>query len=129
MGRVAFGRMQRGLMADGAPISLYLDLVPGEKADLEVAARASLAFAEAIKAAAYFLEPGLQVKIELESGSEGNLSLNSILKRLKAPMGKTSHWLPSPVLSFCGLETTRSIGHPTMRWISSLASMIRSKSS
>ncbi len=70
------------------PISLYLDLEPGHKADLVVVARASLAFAQAIKEAAFFLEPGLEVKIEFESGTEGSLSLNSILKSFKTTDGK-----------------------------------------
>ncbi len=65
------------------PISLYLDLEKGQKADLEVVARASLAFAEAMKELAYVLDPSLELKIELSSGSEGSLSLNSILKAIK----------------------------------------------
>jgi hypothetical protein len=66
-----------------APVSLYLDLDPGEKADLEVVAKASLAFAAAIKELAYLLDPSIEIKIELTSGTEGSLSLNSVLKAIK----------------------------------------------
>jgi hypothetical protein len=71
-----------------APISLYLDLERGQKADLEVVARASIAFAEAIRAVAFFFDPNLELKIELASGTEGSLSLNSILKSVKTGDGK-----------------------------------------
>jgi hypothetical protein len=67
----------------GEPISLYLDLAPGEKADLEVVARASLAFAAAIKEAAFVLDPTLAVHLELTSGTEGSLSLNSVIRSVK----------------------------------------------
>jgi len=63
-----------------APISLYLDLESGEKAGLEVVAEASIAFARAIREVAFFLDPSIELKIELASGTEGSLSLNSIFK-------------------------------------------------
>ena len=56
-------------MAD-TPISLYLELVPDQKADLEVVARAALAFDAAIKELAYIIDPGMEIKVELESGTE-----------------------------------------------------------
>jgi len=71
-----------------APVSLYLDLKPGEKADLEVVARASIAFAQAIKGSPLFLDPSIEIRIELASGTEGSLSLNSILKSIKTADGK-----------------------------------------
>ncbi len=60
-------------------INLYLDLVEGEFADLEVVAKASLAFAAAVREISYIIDPSLTVKLELESGTEGSLSLNSII--------------------------------------------------
>jgi hypothetical protein len=65
------------------PISLYLDLEPGEQADLVVVANASLAFAAAVKELAYILDPSLDLRIELASGTEGSLSLNSVLRAVK----------------------------------------------
>lgn len=41
-------------------ISLYLDLKPGEKPDLEVIGLAAAAFAEAVKDIAFILDPGAE---------------------------------------------------------------------
>lgn len=64
-------------------INLYIDLKEGELADLEVVARASLSFANAVREVAYIVDPSLAIKIEIESGTEGSLSINSILKTIK----------------------------------------------
>jgi hypothetical protein len=69
-------------------ITLYLDLKPGEKADFEVVGLAVAAFAEAVKEIAFILEPGLQVKLDFESGLEGSLKLEAILKSLNTPDGR-----------------------------------------
>lgn len=61
-------------------LNLYLDLEKGEFADLEVVARASLAFAAAIREISYIVDPSLTIKLEFESGTEGSLSLNSIVR-------------------------------------------------
>jgi hypothetical protein len=61
-------------------ISLYLDLKPGQKADFEVVGRTAAAFAEAVKEIAFIIEPGMEVKLEFDSGTEGSLSLNALLK-------------------------------------------------
>jgi hypothetical protein len=66
-----------------APVSLYLDLEKGEVADLEVVARTALAFSAAIKELAFILEPGAEVRVELVSGTEGSLSLNSIVRSIR----------------------------------------------
>jgi hypothetical protein len=63
-------------------ITLYLGLKEGEKADFEVVGRASAAFAEAVKEISYILEPGLEVRLEFDSGTEGSLKLKAILKSL-----------------------------------------------
>jgi hypothetical protein len=60
-------------------LSLYIDLKPGAKVDLAAAAKAALAFDAAVKEIAFFFEPAIQVRIELESGTEGSLSLNSLI--------------------------------------------------
>lgn len=69
---------------NAASVSLYLDLESNRKADLEVIARASLAFAAAIKDAAYVLDPSLEIRVELVSGTEGSLSLNSLIRSVKS---------------------------------------------
>jgi hypothetical protein len=61
-------------------ISLYLELEPGKKADFEVVGRAAAAFAEVVREIAFNLEPGLEIKLEFDSGTEGSISLNGILK-------------------------------------------------
>ena len=73
---------------DSTPVSLYLDLEPGAVADIEVVARVSLALAAAIKEAAFIIDPSMDIRIGLESGTEGSLSLNSWLKNLKNSKGE-----------------------------------------
>ncbi len=69
-------------------ISLYLELKPGQKPDFEVVGLAAAAFAEAVKEIAYILDPGLEVRLEFESGTESSLSLNAVLKTLKSREGQ-----------------------------------------
>jgi hypothetical protein len=69
-------------------ISLYLELKPGEKPDFEVVGLAAAAFAEAVKEIAYILDPGLEVRLEFESGTESSLILNAVLKILKSRDGQ-----------------------------------------
>ncbi|TIT24452.1 MAG: hypothetical protein E5W70_03880 [Mesorhizobium sp.] len=64
-------------------LNLYLDLAPGELADLEVVAKASLAFANAVREIAYIVDPSLVIRLELESGTEGSLTLNSVVRFIK----------------------------------------------
>lgn len=65
------------------PLSLYLDLEPGQVADLEVVASAALAWAAAIRETAYILDPSIEVRVELASGTAGSLSLNAILRSVR----------------------------------------------
>lgn len=65
-------------------ISLYLGLKKGEKADFEVVGRTAAAFAEAVREIAYIIEPGIEVRLEFESGTEGSLDLKARLKVLRA---------------------------------------------
>jgi hypothetical protein len=69
-------------------ISLYLELKPGEKPDFEVVGLSAAAFAEAVKEIAYIIDPGLDVRLEFESGTKGSLSLNAILKTLGSEDGR-----------------------------------------
>ncbi len=69
-------------------VTLYLGLKKGEKADFEVVGLAAAAFAEAVKEISYILEPGLDVRLEFDSGTEGSLKLKAIIKSLKTPDGR-----------------------------------------
>jgi hypothetical protein len=75
-------------MESSAPISLYLDLAEGESANLEVVARAALAWSSAIKELAYVIDPSAEVEIDLISGSEGSLGLNACVKAFSKIKGK-----------------------------------------
>src|SRR5438874_1636491 len=67
-----------------APVSLYIDLEDGQKPDLEVIARASLAFAAAIRETAHITDPSIAVRVELISGTDGSLSLNTAIRAVRA---------------------------------------------
>lgn len=69
--------------------SLYLDLEEGRKADLEVVARASLALTAMIKELSYVIDPSIEIRIELESGTKGSLSLNTLLSVARSIDKKT----------------------------------------
>ncbi|MBX3514054.1 MAG: hypothetical protein KF750_10750 [Xanthobacteraceae bacterium] len=69
-------------------VTLYLGLKPGERADLEVVGFATAAFGEAVKEIAFILDPGLEIRLEFESATEGSLKLKAILRPLKTPEGR-----------------------------------------
>jgi hypothetical protein len=111
------------------PVSLYIDLVPGAKADLEVIARAALAFSGAVREFAYIIDPSLEVRIELVSGTESSLSLNSWFKsKLARQLDSLSlaalstgilMWLGIHAAEFAYDEVLRAItGHGEMAEIS-----------
>lgn len=56
------------------PINLYLDIEPGQVADIEVVARAALAFSKTIKEVVFVLDPSLEIRVEIASGTPGSLS-------------------------------------------------------
>jgi hypothetical protein len=64
-------------------LTLYLDLEPGAKPDLATVARAALAFDATVKEIAFVIDPSLSVRLELKSGTEGSLKLNSLLRAVK----------------------------------------------
>lgn len=61
------------------PLSLYIDLEQDQKADLEVAARAAIAWSKSIKESAYIFDPSAEVEVKFISGTESSLSLNSAI--------------------------------------------------
>jgi hypothetical protein len=62
------------------PLSLYLKLEEGQVADLEVVAKAALAFVAAVTEVAFVLDPGLDLSIGFPSATEGSLSLNGLIR-------------------------------------------------
>jgi hypothetical protein len=70
-------------MDQSAPLSLYLDLEKGHIADIEVVSRAAIAWSQAVKELAYIADPSIEVRVELLNGTEGSLSLNSIVRVIK----------------------------------------------
>jgi hypothetical protein len=66
-------------------ITLYLGLKAGQRADFEVVGLSAAAFAETVKEIAFILEPGLEVRLEFDSGTEGSLKLKAIIKSLTTP--------------------------------------------
>ncbi|HEX5280041.1 MAG TPA: hypothetical protein VFW28_08170 [Micropepsaceae bacterium] len=66
-----------------AKLNLYLETESGHKADLDAVARAAEAFVGAIREIAYVLDPGMELRVELVSGTESSLSLNSIVRIVK----------------------------------------------
>lgn len=69
-------------------ISLYIDLQDGRKVDLETAARSALAFDAFVKEIAFTIEPFATVRVELQSGTEGSLSLNSVISSMRLDKAK-----------------------------------------
>lgn len=57
---------------DAGELSFYLDTVPGELADLEVAAAAAIKWAQAIKAAATALNPDCDYRVSLVAAKPGS---------------------------------------------------------
>jgi hypothetical protein len=62
------------------PVSLYLDLEKGRVADVEVVAAAAIAFSKAVKELAFVIDPSLDIRLELASGTPGSLSLDTLIR-------------------------------------------------
>lgn len=60
-------------------ISLYFQLKPGEKADLEVVARASLAWVGGMRASARALDPEAEIRVQIVDADESSLILNAVI--------------------------------------------------
>lgn len=77
-------------MQESQNLSLYFSLAEGKTADLEVVAKTSLAFATAVREISFLIEPDAIVHIELKSGTDGSLSLNTIVKITKSGIQKVT---------------------------------------
>jgi hypothetical protein len=65
------------------PLSLYIALQPDSRGDLEVISRAAIAWSQAIREAAFIVDPFLEIRVELVSGTEGSINLNSLIRALR----------------------------------------------
>ncbi len=103
-------------------LSLYIDLEPGEKADLEISSRAALAFAATVREIAGFLDPLSEVRLDLISTTEGSLSCNTKIKFITASGSKeitlyaliltAAFWIGSQVITYvAGREITATWEH------------------
>ncbi len=68
-----------------APLNLYLDLRPDSLADMEVVGHVSIAFVAMVREVAYIIDPSLDIRVELKRGSEGSLSLDTLIADIKDP--------------------------------------------
>lgn len=104
-----------------APVSLYFQLEPDRTADLEVIARASLAFSAAVKELAFILDPSVAVRLELASGTPGSLSLNSIIRFIQRNTetagGKARAGVVTALLSFFGPTLAHDALHEIKSWV------------
>jgi len=73
---------------EAGALSLYFDLKPGEKADLEVVAAAAIKWVEALRAAAREIDPDTNIKVELLDAEEGSLRLNTILEWMESQVAR-----------------------------------------
>lgn len=62
------------------PFGIYLDLEEGSLADLEKVSKASIELVAAIRDLAGFIDPYLDVKVQIQSGDKGSLFLKTIIK-------------------------------------------------
>lgn len=88
-----------------APITLYLDLEPGRTADLETVAAASIAWSKAIKELAFIIDPTAEVRVELQSGTEGSLGLNTLVRLVRGVNRKTLTGVLIGLTLWLGKET------------------------
>jgi hypothetical protein len=88
-------------------LTLYIGLKDGQRADFEIVGLAAAAFAEAVRDISYILEPGLEVRLEFESGETGSLKLKALLKSLHTKDGQRSALIA--VLSTVGLVLVNDV--------------------
>lgn len=102
------------------PISLYLKTQQGEHPDLRVTARAALLFVEIIEGIAQSIDPEVQIRVELVSGSEGSLGLNTLNKiKEAASQGKQMiirGWHKHQTLRFLTVYVAVRVLDNTLSW-------------
>ncbi len=90
-------------------LSLYIALEPSRNMDLEAAAKAAIAFNSLIKEIAFVIDPFATVRVELKSGTEGSLSLNSVVRGVTGVL--TKERLAAIALGACVF-----VGEQTASW-------------
>jgi hypothetical protein len=81
-----------------APISLYLDLEEGQSPDLEVVARAAIAWNALLKEVIELLDPSLDVRVEYVSGTKGSATIDSIVKAF-SKVAKEHPFIVAPLVA------------------------------
>lgn len=84
---------------DGRHLGLYFSLRDGESADLEVIARASLAWVDALRAAVHAVDPAGDFRVKVIDADEGSLILNAVIAWLDERIDEGADWfeaLPRP---------------------------------
>ena len=69
-------------------ISLYFGLQGGQRADLEVVAKAAIDWVESVRAAANALEPGANIRVEILDAEESSLTINAVLEWAEAQLAR-----------------------------------------
>lgn len=94
------------IVADEGEISLYFDTLPGEFADLEVAATAAIQWSQGLKAAAAALDPNFEYRvtlIEAKSGSSNWIAKIESSKINKAATQVAEGWKKVPLIMRLGV--------------------------
>jgi len=101
---------------DEESISIYFGLEQGSRADIEVIARSLLELSFAIKDVTYYLDPGLEIKIEVVRGADGSLIVDLIIKAVKyvTPDKETLRGLPLIILFWLGTDLRQYIDN---KWL------------
>lgn len=69
-------------------LSLYFDLVEGEKADLEIVSAAAIAWVEGLRAVAQAYDPNSDVRVQLVDADESSLIYNTLVEWFDRHVGK-----------------------------------------
>lgn len=90
-------------MTATAPISLYFDVPKGQRADLEVVARATLEWVAVIRDIASVIAPDLEFEIEFIESEDGSVWLSSLLQAVKEGDRKALATIATTVVAFFAL--------------------------
>ena len=96
------------------PVALYFQLESGQRADLEAVSAASIAWAQAIRAAASAIDPEAEIRLELIGANKGSMRvLTAIERRVQRLQDGWTKW-PLTVRLGLGLAVfITTTGYPT----------------
>lgn len=86
-------------------ISIYFGLEQGSRADMDVIGRCLIELSKAIKDCSYFLDPSLNLKIEVVRGRDGSLIIDFIVKAVKKIAGDKVTLAELSIVILCLLGT------------------------